>query len=163
MTLETEVRLERLETMRAAHVHAFSDTPEEDAGRKMQLWAESKSLTDKGSKARLFGRDTFPTDKSEPHGYEFFLTIDADIDPKGDIDLSEIPLGLYAVLRFRNLATIKEAWTRLWTWIKENGYEHVGWRKGEHGWADGYEEHLNWLEVRPSDEWIFDLWVQLME
>jgi hypothetical protein len=34
-----EVRLERLPAMRVAHVHAFSESPEEDAWRKMEAWA----------------------------------------------------------------------------------------------------------------------------
>jgi hypothetical protein len=51
----------------------------------------------------------------------------------------------------------------LWKWIEESGYEHVGWQKGEHGWVNGFEEHLNWDEQKPQNEWIFDLWVQLKE
>jgi len=77
--------------------------------------------------------------------------------------MSEIPGGLYAVLGFEDLSKIREAWEQLWNWIKENGYEHIGWTKGEHGWCNGFEEHLNWYEKKAPNEWIFDLWVQLKE
>jgi len=159
---DMEVRLERLEAMRAAHAHAFSEMPERDAWSKMETWAKPKGLLEEGVGTRVFGRNTYPTNNSEPHGYEFFLTVGPSIEPEGDIDIREIPGGLYAVLRFKNLDNIGKAWERLWKWIKESKYKHIGWRKGEHGWCNGFEEHLNWLEESPN-QWIFDLWVQLKE
>jgi DNA gyrase inhibitor GyrI len=57
----------------------------------------------------LFGRNTFPTDNPEPHGYEFFLTVGPDIEPERDTEIREIPGGLYAVLRFNELNKIGEA------------------------------------------------------
>lgn len=160
---EMEVRVERLEAMRAAYTHALSDTPEEDAGKKIMGWAKPKGLLEKGSVARLFGRNTYPTDNPEPHGYEFFLTVGPDIEPEGEIEIRGISGGLYAVLRFKDLNHIGEAWSYLWKWIEESEYEHIGWQKGEHGWVNGFEEHLNWYEQKPQNEWIFDLWVQLKE
>jgi len=160
---EMKVRLERLKTMRAFYTHAFSDTPEEDARKRILEWAKSKGLMEKSIGARLFGRNAYPTDKPEPHGYEFYLIVDSDIKPEGDIKTREIPGGLYAVLRFKNLYKIREAWEKMWKWIEESEYEHVGWKKGEHGWVDGFEEHLNWQEEKPQTEWTFDLWVQLKE
>jgi DNA gyrase inhibitor GyrI len=156
-----EVRIEKLGTLRAAHAYALSDTPEDDAYKKLMEWVERKGLSKKG--VRLFGRNTYPTDNPEPHGYEFFLTISPDVRPEGDIDVKEVPGGLYAVLRFKNLGKIREAWQQLWQWIDESKYEHVGWKKGEHGWVDGFEEHLNWHENKPQNEWTFDLWVQVKE
>ena len=160
--MDMEVRLERLETMRAAHVHAFSESPEEDAWKKMVAWAKPKGLLEEDSGTRVFGRNTYPTDSPEPHGYEFFLTVGAEVEAEVDIDIQEIPGGLYAVLRFEGLENMKDAWERLWNWIKESEHEHIGWRKGEHGWHNGFEEHLNPLE-ESTQKWIFDLWVQLKE
>jgi len=36
------------------------------------------------------------------HGYEFFLTVGWDIETDGDIDMRQIPGGLYAFIRFKN-------------------------------------------------------------
>ena len=160
---EMEVLLERLETMCAAYIHALSDTPEKDAGRKMMDWARPKGLLEESVGARLFGRNTYPTDKPEPHGYEFYLTVGPDIEPEGDIEIREIPGGLYAVLRFKNLHHIREAWQHLWTWMKKSEYEYAGLKKGEHGWVNGFEEHVNWREGKPQTEWVFNLWVKLKE
>ena len=67
------------------------------------------------------------------HGYEFFLTVGRNIEPDGDIDMKQIPGGLYAVLRFKNLENIGNAWEHLWNWIKENKYEYIGMQKGDNG------------------------------
>lgn len=77
----------------------------------------------------MFGRNVYPTDKPEPHGYELYLTIPDEIKPEGDPKMKELPSGLYAVLRFKNLLRIREAWEKLWKWIEESSYEHVGWKK----------------------------------
>ncbi len=161
--MKMKVRLERLETLRAAYAHVFSETPEVDVWKKMEAWAKPNGLLEEGVGARFFGRNTFPTDNPEPHGYELFLTVGPDIESEGDIEIRKIPGGLYAVLRFKNLDKMGEAWKYLWKWMKDSEHEHVGWRKGEHGWHNGFEEHLNWFEKKPPNEWIFDLWVQLKE
>jgi DNA gyrase inhibitor GyrI len=125
------VRLEKLKLMRAAHVHVLSETPKEDANRKLMGWAERNGVVKQG--ARLFGRNTYPTDNLEPHGYEFFLTIAQDVKSKGDVDLKEITGGSYAVLRFTSLEKIGEAWQKLWKWFEESKREQTGFRKEEHG------------------------------
>ena len=56
---DLKARIERLETLRTAHIHVLSETPEEDAWNKMEAWA--KGLLEKG--ARVFGR--YPTDNPE--------------------------------------------------------------------------------------------------
>ena len=105
---EMEVRLERLDTMRAAHVHAFSENPEEDAWEIIETWARPKGLLEDNVCSRIFVRNTYPTNKPEPHGYEFFLTVEHGIESEGDIDIREIFSGFYAVLRFKGLEKIGE-------------------------------------------------------
>lgn len=158
-----KVRVERLETMYCACVHVLSETPEEDAWKKMEAWAGPKELLEKSVGTRVFGRNTYPTNDPEPHGYEFLLTVKPDIKPEGGIKIKKIPGGLYAVLRFKNLDNMGKAWRALWEWIEESEYDHIGWQKGDHGWCNGFEEHLNWYEKKPTTGWIFDLWVQLKE
>lgn len=158
-----EVRLERLKTVRATYTRSSSNTPEEDAKKRIIEWAKSKDLMEKKINARLFGRNTYPTDKPEPHGYELYLTVDNDREIGGDAETREIPEGLYAVLRFTNLNKIREAWEKLWNWFNDSEYKPVDWKKSEHGWVNGFEEHVNWQDEKPQTEWIFDLWVQIKE
>ncbi|MDD5704173.1 MAG: GyrI-like domain-containing protein [Dehalococcoidales bacterium] len=114
----------------------MSETPEEDAWKKMVAWAKPKGLLEKGAR----GRNTIRL--TTRHGYEFFLTVSRNIEPDGDIELRQIPGGLYAVLRFKNLDNIGNAWEYLWNWIRENKYESIGMQKGDHGWYKGFEEQI---------------------
>ena len=157
------VGLERIESLPAVYAYAFSDAPEEDATKKLMDWAKSRGLMENNSVSRLFGRNTYPTDKSEPHGYELYLTVKGAIKPERDIKAGEIPGGLYAVMRFKNLYRIGDAWEKLWNWIETSEYEHVGWKKEENGWVGGFEEQVNWKEQKQHTDWVFALWVQLKE
>jgi DNA gyrase inhibitor GyrI len=157
------VRLKRIGAIHAICAYALSDTPEEDAKKKIMAFAKSKSLIDKNSVSRLFGRNTYPTKNPEPHGYEYYLTSETNFEPEEDLEENEIPSGLYAVLRFKNLYKIGAAWTKLLKWIDDSPHEHVGWNKGKHGFVGGFEEHLKWKEEKPYTEWLFDLWVKLKE
>lgn len=159
---EMEGRIERLHPMRAAYVYSFSINSEEDAAKRIMEWASIKGLIEK-SDVRLFGRTIHPVDKSHSHGYECFLTVGNHIKECNGVETRELPSGLYAVLRFKDPRNIDFAWTKLWNWIEENGYEYVGWQKGEHGWVNGLEEHVSWQDQKPPTEWIFDLWVAIKE
>jgi DNA gyrase inhibitor GyrI len=148
--------------MTAVWVHSSSENPEEEALKKITEYAKANGITQK--EARLFGRNTYPTDAPEPHGYEYYLTVQKGVKPKGEISVKEVPGGLYAVLELKNLFLLSEGWKQLFTWVESNGHEPVGVSKGEHGWVNGaFEELVNWSENKASTEWIFRLWVQLKE
>jgi ribosomal protein S21 len=40
---DLKVRIERLKTLRTAHIHVLSETPEEDAWKKIEAWAKPKA------------------------------------------------------------------------------------------------------------------------
>lgn len=95
---EMDVRLERLDTMRCISTHASSATPEENAGKRIIAWAKARGLHEKRVRPRLFGRNTYPTDNPEPHGYECYLTVSLEMEPESDMEIAEIEGELYAVL-----------------------------------------------------------------
>lgn len=158
-----EIELKRIKPLRVAHSHVLSETPEEDVWKKIETWARCKGLLTGEKGTRIFGRNTYPTNNPEPHGYELFLTVDHSIIPEGDIKIGEIPGGLYAVLKSTSLDQMGDAWRYLWSWIEKSEYEFSGWKRGEHGWVNGYEEHLNPFEGKPPPEWLFNLWIPLKE
>jgi DNA gyrase inhibitor GyrI len=153
---EMEVRIEQLNSMRAAYIHSASNTPEEETIAKMFEWAKTKGLDQKEG-MRLFGRNTYPDERPEPRGYELYLTL----DEKTPCDGPNVPGGLYAVLRFKNLSNIGFAWKKLWDWLEQSDHEHAGWQKSAHDWVGGFEEQVNWQKPLPQTEWVFDLWVPL--
>jgi effector-binding domain-containing protein len=161
MLKEMDVRIERLTAMRAVYAYAPRGKPEDFAVKKVVDWAKKKSLLGKGD-VRFFARNTYANDKIEEPGYECFLTIEGENTFK-DIETNEIPGGLYAVLRFKDLRNISFAWKKLWSWIEDNGYQPAGWLKTPHGWVGGFEERINWQDNAPPTQGVFDLWVPLEE
>ncbi|PVX25863.1 MAG: hypothetical protein CW716_07190 [Candidatus Bathyarchaeum sp.] len=160
---EFNIQLEQLEPLKTICAYALSDTPEEDAKEKIASYATSKGLATRTSVCRLFGRNTYPTKDPDPHGYELHLTTDGSLKPEGDLEASQISGGLYAVLKFKNLFNIAEAWAKLLKWVENSKHEPEGWTKTSHGWVGGFEEHLNWKEEKPPTEWVFKLWIKLKE
>lgn len=155
--------MERLKPMRAAHVQSQSSTPEEDAQRKILEYAKLNGLMNKPD-ARLFGRNFYPTDKPEPHGYEYYLTIEDEVKPSGEVEIKSIPEGLYAVLRVKGVFEISQGWKALIAMVEASGYKQVGVLKEEYGWVNaGFEELVNWQQEKTPSEWVFNLWLQLKE
>jgi hypothetical protein len=116
-----KISVEKREPLRAVYAYALTETPEEDAWKKIQVWAGQKGLLAKEKGTKVFGRNTYPTDNLEPHGYELSL----------------------------------------WRWLDESEYEFIGWRKEEHGWVSGYEEHLNPFDNKTQNELLFNLMIPI--
>ena len=152
-------QLIHLPAMKAAKAYSLSQTPEEDALKKITAYAAANGLA-----GRLFGRNIYPTSQPEPHGYEYCLTFEGNIEPSGEVTVAEVQGGLYAVLEIKNLFTIGEGWQKLLSWVQANGYETVGVVKGEHGWVNSaYEELVDWQHQKPPEEWVLHLYVQLRQ
>jgi DNA gyrase inhibitor GyrI len=156
-----KIEIETIDTLKTVYAHALTDTPEEDAWKKIRSWAEPKGLLTREKGTRVFGRNTYPTDNPEPHGYELYITVNEQPKPETEIMVGEIPGGIYAILKSTNLKGMASAWPSLWKWVEESEYEFTGWMKGEHGWVNGYEEHLNPFDEKTPSEWRFNLMIPL--
>lgn len=166
MNDKIKIRLERLKTLRATYFHALSDNPEEEAWKKAEKWASQKGLLNDKSTLRIFGRNTYPTENPEPHGYGFFLTIPPDIKVEKEILIRLIAGGLYAVARCEGLEQMGVVWPELWKWVERSEYKYIGETKGDNGFELGFEEHINWyssLIEKSEERFIFDLMLQLWE
>jgi effector-binding domain-containing protein len=154
-----EPQLIHLSPMKAAKVYSLSQTPEEDALKKIRAYTVANGLA-----GRLFGRNIYPTSQPEPHGYEYYLTVEGNFKANGEATAGEVPGGLYAVLEIKNLFTIGEGWQKLFGWVEANGYEAAGVVKGEYGWVNcALEELVDWQMQKPPEEWVFQLMVLLKE
>jgi DNA gyrase inhibitor GyrI len=160
------IRVETLRSMRAAYFYSFSENPEEDAWKKMESWAINLGLFKKESKIRIFGRNIYPTENPEPHGYGYFLTITPDIKIEKEISIRFVPGGLYAVARCEGFEEIGKKWELLWKWVNQSKYKYIGETKSEFGFELGFEEHLNWypfMVEKSTKTPIIDLMLQLWE
>lgn len=157
------ISVEKIETLKAVYSYALSDNPEEDAWEEISSWARENGLLTQESGSRVFGRNTYPTDNPEPHGYEFYVTVKNPVKPKKGLINGEIPGRSYAVLRTTSFKEMTDAWENLWKWVEASEYEFIGWKKGEHGWVNGYEELANPNNYNSPFSGGFNLWIPLKE
>mgnify|MGYP000924774862 CR=1 FL=1 len=158
-----ELKIERLHSMRAVNVQAQGSNPEEEAMAKIFDYAKRQGFMDKPD-VRLFGRNFYPTDQPEPHGYEYFLTTDEETEVSGEETIKVIPEGLYATMRVKGVFEIPQGWKALFSMVESSGYKQVGVSKQAYGWVNaGFEEFVNWQQELPPNEWVFNLWLQLKE
>jgi DNA gyrase inhibitor GyrI len=154
---ELEVRIVRLEPMRVASAHAYSESPEQDAMAKLVAWAKPKGLLEDLEKHRVFGfNNPDPSPGSPNYGYEFWIVVGPDVEPEGEIKIKEFSGGLYAVTRCEVKAPwedIPATWKRLVAWRENSKY-----RGASHQWL---EKHLGLLES--SEEFVLDLYLPIAE
>ena len=166
MSNKIEVRIKRLDAMRAVFFHSLSNTPEEDAWNRAKSWAEKKGLLQVNSSTRIFGRNIYPTENPEPHGYGIYITVPPKIKEESEILVRSIPGGLYAVVKCEGLEEMSFKWPDLWKWVENSEHQYIGETKGEYGYELGFEEYLNWysaLVEKNTINMIFDLMLQVRE
>ena len=131
---ELEVKTVRLEPMRVASARAISKTPEHDAWEKMRAWAEPKGLLEDIEKHPVFGfNNPNPSPDSKEYGYEFWIRVEPDIKPEGEIDIKEFKGGLYAVTTCKLKEELEseffqkegylESWKKIVDWVKSSKYD----------------------------------------
>jgi len=131
---EFEVRIVKLEPMRVASVRAVSTTPERDAWEKMRSWAQPRGLLEDIDKHPVFGFNSpDPSPGQKEYGYEFWIRVDADTKPAGDVEVGEFKGGLYAVTTCKLKEELEseffkkegylESWKNLVDWVKSSKYK----------------------------------------
>jgi DNA gyrase inhibitor GyrI/DNA-binding HxlR family transcriptional regulator len=129
-----EVKIVKLEPMRVASVRAVSTTPENDAWEKMRSWAEPKGLLEDINKHPVFGFNSpDPSPGRKEYGYEFWIRVDPDTKPAGDVEIKKFEGGLYAVTTCKLKEELESeffrkngylgSWKNLVDWVKSSRYK----------------------------------------
>jgi len=166
MSEKIKARLKRLDAMRAVIFHSFSNTPDVDAWSKAEAWAKDKGILNSDSNIRIFGRNIYPTENPEPHGYGIYITIPPNTKVESEIPVRSIPGGLYVVTKCNGPEEMSIMWPGLWKWVENSEYQYIGETKGEYGFELGFEEYKNWyaaLVDKSESKMLFDLLLQLRE
>ncbi|UCH32351.1 MAG: effector binding domain-containing protein [Candidatus Bathyarchaeota archaeon] len=161
---ELNVRIVRLESMHVASVRSISKTPEHDAWAKMHAWAEPKGLLENLDKHPVFGfNNPSPSPGRNEYGYEFWIRVDPETQPEGDVKIKEFKGGLYAVTtcnlkeelesEFFEKEGYLESWKNLVDWVKKSKYSY-----GEH---QGLEKAHD--PTASEEELILDLYCPIQE
>jgi DNA gyrase inhibitor GyrI/DNA-binding transcriptional ArsR family regulator len=153
-----DVRIIELGPMRVASVREISKTPENDAWQKIQPWAEKLGLFNNLEKNPVFGfNNPDPSPDKEEYGYEFWIKIDPEIQPEGEIAVKDFSGGLYAVTTTRLLVNdenVIPAWKQLGEWVKQS-------KKYDFGEFPCLEKALN-PRASPEDL-VLDLYCPIKE
>jgi hypothetical protein len=164
--LSYKIRVEKLKSLRAAFFYSFTENPEEDAWINTFKFLKNRKLLKNYSNIRVFGRNIYPTEDPEPHGYAYYITINSDFQIENDCYVTIIPGGLYTILPCRGFEELSNDWSKLWKWVENSNYKYIGETKSELGFELGYEEILNWygffIENKDNDIFI-NLMIQLCE
>ncbi|UCE96950.1 MAG: GyrI-like domain-containing protein [Candidatus Bathyarchaeota archaeon] len=132
---EFEVRIVKLEPMRVASARVISGAPENDAWEKMRSWAEPKGLLEDLKAHPVYGfNNPNPSPGRKEYGYEFWIRVDPDVEPEGDIKIKEFKGGHYAVTTCRLKEELEseffqregylESWKKLVDWVKTSKYQY---------------------------------------
>ena len=98
------VRIERLEPLHVASVHAFGPSPEGEAWAKLVAWAEPRKLLADPDAHRIFGfNNPNPSAGSPNYGYEFWIEVDEDVQADPVVTVKTFGGGLYAVTRCKGV------------------------------------------------------------
>lgn len=131
---DLKVEIVRLEPMRVVSARAVSETPERDAWEKMRAWAEPQGLLDDPENHPVFGfNNPDPSPDRNEYGYEFWIRVDPDFEPEGEVEVKEFPGGLYAVTtcklqeelssEFFQKEGYLEPWKNLYDWVTSSKYK----------------------------------------
>lgn len=129
-----DVRIENLEPMMIAMAHAVSESPERDAWKKMEAWADPIGLLDDPEKHPVYGfNKPNPSPDSNQYGYMFWIAIDPETVLGPGIELLEFSGGLYAVTSCNLLEEVSseffnreghlESWKKLHDWVEQSRYQ----------------------------------------
>jgi DNA gyrase inhibitor GyrI/DNA-binding HxlR family transcriptional regulator len=156
---ELEVEIVKLEPMRVASVRATSTTPERDAWERMRSWAEPRGLLEDIGKHPVFGFNSpNPSPGQKEYGYEFWIRVEPDTQPSGNVELKKFQGGLYAVTTcklkeelesefFKKEGYLK-SWKNIVDWVKSSRYKF-----GKHQCLEKAHE-----PVASEEELILDLY-----
>lgn len=109
----------------------FLGDPETKAFSKLESWAKPKGMFNDPEKHKLFGfnnpdpkydkeKSNFIVNEENPYGYEFWITIDDDFEVENDINVKEVPGGLFVVTSCTGVESLGETWKDLYSWVKES-------------------------------------------
>lgn len=149
------VTFERLMPMRVVSFQAISNTPENDAWKKLREWAEPRGLFADPIVHSIYGfNNPNPQPSKKEYGYEFWIQVDLDFHEE-DVKILNIPEDYYIVTRCfvkDPEKDIPEAWTKLINLIKAKGYEF-----GDHC---GLEKVIS---SSHTGNWILDIYIPIKE
>jgi len=152
---ELVTRVVELPSMRIASAIGYGKEPEGLAIEKLLAWARTRGLLAPSKQKRFFGfNNPNPSAGSPNYGYEFWITVEPEIETDGEIAVKQFGGGLYIVTHANSVEEIVSKWQKLVTWLETSPY-----KLGQHQWL---EETLFSADYDPMTA-SFDLYMPVMK
>ena len=160
-----DVEVVKLEPMRVASIWGFGESPEAEAWEKLETWARPKGLLDDPEKHPIFGfNNPNPSAGSPNYGYELWLVVGPEVEPKEETRVKDFDGGLYAVARCEvpkgEYDVIGVTWKELVAWREDSRYKCA-----THQWLEKSVQISQW-DVPLNDpgiEFVMDLYLPIAE
>lgn len=135
-----DIQVIKLSPMKMISFYSYGPHPETQCWNKLMSWVKEKKFKVDVKNNRIFGfNNPCPSVGSSNYGYEFWISVNEDIQPKDDMRLIDFSGGLYATVSF-NIEIpdeeLPEYWKGLNIWCEESNY--------------GFANH-QWLEEHSLD------------
>ncbi|NIM49048.1 MAG: hypothetical protein GTO22_07285 [Gemmatimonadales bacterium] len=153
-----DVHIVDLPPMRVATTRALGNSPEDEAWEKLRAWAEPRGLLDDLQRHPVYGYNNPPPVPGRPdYGYEFWIKVDPDAEPEGDVELKDFGGGRYAVTSCRlhgdPEGSVPEVWQKLLGWVESSG----------HTWRHTHELEGLLNPEAPHEQILLDLYLPIEE
>lgn len=140
-----EIKLVTLEDMRVISFHGYGNGPEDIAWGNLRDWITKNGHEEMVETQRFFGfNNPNPSHGSENYGYEQWMTLPVEYEPKEGETIKTLKGGLYAVGGFRDSTpeSFGGAWQTLNDWRVDSEYV--------------YDESRQWMEELLTKESVLN-------
>jgi DNA gyrase inhibitor GyrI len=138
--MNEEIKIKKIEPMLVAAIHSLADNPENDGWNKLKAWASKEGIFG-NSDHPIFGFNNAVGDK---HGYEFWIKVDPNQEPSGEISIKKFEGGEFGVIQCFGVENLSKSWKELINWRQKMGYKIPDERYFEH--HTNFEDDGNKIE-----------------
>lgn len=156
--MNAQITVQELPEMKLACISHIGDIDKMGASfQRLMEWGSRKNVLDtENFKAVTIYHDNPNVTQSSKLRFSACVTIDQDIQAKGEIRQLTLPKGNYAVGHFEvKPEEIARAWKGMSVWIIENGLE---FRDGDY-----FEAYLNDHQTHPEQKFILDICIPIQK
>lgn len=147
------IEIKEMPKLNLAYVPSIGPQNLEGAFTKLMKWAAPKGLMDDpNGKMMTIYRDTFKVTDYDKVKLNACMILDAPEEAEGQIGMTAIDAGKCVVGRYEiGLEEFDDAWTGLFVWMNENGYQRAD--------INPFEIYQNDYNEHPEKKFVVDMYI----
>lgn len=148
-----KIEIKEMPKLNLAYVPSIGPQNLEGAFTKLMKWAAPKGLMENADgKMMTIYRDTFKVTDYDKVKLNACMILDRPQEAEGQIGMTSMDAGKCVVGRYEiGLNEFDEAWTGLFVWMNENGYQKAD--------INPFEIYQNDFQQHPENKFIVDMYI----